>query len=172
MTRSKIFYDYISNILSNFEGQFLKDTEIKNKFTSAAGGVDCLLRVDKNVFLMAFKWDKGVMSVNNVNLYFKACNVIMDGIKKAHPDKEYNYIKIIVSRKPVSYPDMFDQVGNQRFYNVCLNQEDISDFIPDEFEYTLMERVGMRLYHSITNFTNQYPGIMDSDGDIKMAYYY
>jgi hypothetical protein len=172
MTKSKIFYDFITNILSNFDGQLLKDTELKNKYTSAAGGVDCLLRVEKTIFLMAFKWDKGVMSVNNVNLFFKASNVIMTGIKQAHPDKDFNYVKLIVSRKPVSYPDMYDQSGNQRFYNICLNAEDISDFIPDEFEHSLMDKVGMRLYHSIANYTQQYPGIKESDGDIRMAYNY
>lgn len=173
MSKTKIFCNYVTNkFLSNFNGQLLSDTEIKGKFSSLAGGIDCILRVDKTVLMMAFKWDNGVMSVNNINQFLRATNVVSTNITQTHPDRKYNYIKVLVTKKPVVYPNIIDEFGNKKFFNICLNQEDISDVIPDDYEGVLMERVAMKLYNNISETVNQSPGIKEDNGDIMMAYFY
>lgn len=172
MSKTKIFNNMITNMLQNFNGQLMLEPEIKTKFTSGAGGIDCLLRVEKQVFLFVFKFDNGVMSVNNINLFFKSCNVVIDNIQKAHPAKGYTFYKILVTKKPVNFPDNKDQYGNPKFFNVHLNPEDLSDMIPESFEPELMDRVCMRLYNNIASTINQYPGIQEPSGDIRMTYSY
>ena len=172
MSKHKIFSLVINNMLLNFNGQFMIDTEIKTKFGNNAGSIDSMLRIEKIVFMFAYKFDNGVMSANNITQFFRSCNVVCTNIKEIHPDKEYIYYKILVTKKPVNYPDVLDQYGKPKFYNIHLNSEDINDLIPDTFDNELMDRLMMRVYHSIASVVNQYPGIKEDDENIRMTYLY
>jgi len=172
MTKSKVFSTMMNNMLSNFNGQFMTDTDLKTKFGASSSSVDSLLRVDRIVFLFAYKFDNGVMSANNITQFFRSCNVIINDANTKHPEKQYVFYKILVTKKPVSYPDMFDQNGQPKFYNLCLNPEDINDMIPETFDNELMDRLMMRVYNNVASFVNQYPGIKESNEDVRMTYYY
>ena len=162
----------IIDMLQNFGGQLMNDIEIKAKFGATAGGIECLLRIGKEVFLFTFKWDNGVMSTNNITQFFRACNVVITDIQQKHPDKGYTFYKIVVTKKPANYPDILDQHGKPKFFNLHLNPEDISDIIPESFESTLMDRLMMRVYNGIANTVKIYPGIKEDGDNIRMTYYY
>ena len=172
MSKHKIFSSMMNNMLGNFGGQLIYNADIKTKFGANACNIDALLRIEKIVFLFAYKFDNGIMSQNNIGQFFKSCNIVTTYIKEKQPDKEYTYYKIIVTKKPVNTSDINDQYGNPKFYNMHLNPEDISDLIPESFESELMDRVMMRTYIAIAHTVNYYPGIKEDGDNIRMTYYY
>ena len=162
-------------MLQRFKGQFMIEQDIKNKFSSLAGGIDCLLRVEKKIFIFIFKWDNGIMSVNNITQFFKSCNVVIDNIKKQHPEKVYTFYKIAVTKKPVNFPDNADQAGNPKLFNVHLDPAQLlagtvsiagpgSVAGPGQenmYENACMEYAITQLYNAIATSVNQNPGIIE-----------
>jgi hypothetical protein len=163
MSKSKVFNSQIIKMLQRFKGQFMIEQDIKNKFSSQAGGIDCLLRVEKTIFLFIFKWDNGVMSVNNITQFFKSCNVVIDNIKKQHPEKVYTFYKIAVTKKPVNFPDNADQAGNPKLFNVHLDPAQLSCGTGQEnmLENAFMEYAITQLYNAIAKSINQDPGMVE-----------
>jgi len=152
----KIFNGKSNAMFDVFKGQLIKDNEIKTRFGIPATSVDSVLRIGKQIFLFAFKWDKGVMSVNNINQYFRSCNVIMQDIQAKHPEKQYVYYKVLFTMKPVVYQDILDAEGKQKFYNFHLNEEELAQsvIVPEEL---LMDRLIMKLYNGLCSVTQLMP---------------
>jgi len=172
MSKHKIFSSIMNSMLTNFDGQFMNDVEVKSKFGNNAGSIDSMLRVKTTVFIFAYKFDNGVMSANNITQFFRACNTVCTNIKEKHPTKEYTYYKILVTKKPVNSQDFLDQNGKPKFYNLHLNPEDINDLIPESFDSELMDRIMMRVYNAIANTVNDFPGLKEDGDNIRMTYYY
>jgi hypothetical protein len=152
----KIFNGKSNAMFDVFKGQLIKDNEIKTRFGIPATSVDSVLRVGKQIFLFAFKWDKGVMSVNNINQYFRSCNVIMQDIQGKHPEKQYVYYKVLFTMRPVVYQDILDAEGKPKFYNFHLSEEELAQsvIVPEEL---LMDRLIMKLYNGLCNVTQLMP---------------
>jgi len=152
----KIFNGKSNAMFDVFKGQLIKDNEIKTRFGIPATSVDSVLRVGKQIFMFAFKWDKGVMSVNNITQYFRSCNVIMQDIQGKHPEKQYVYYKVLFTMRPVVYQDILDAEGKPKFYNFHLSEEELAQsvIVPEEL---LMDRLIMKLYNGLCNVTQLMP---------------
>ena len=164
----KIFNGKSNAMFDVFKGQLIKDNEIKTRFGIPATSVDSVLRVGKQIFLFAFKWDKGVMSVNNINQYFRSCNVIMQDIQAKHPEKQYVYYKVLFTMRPVVYQDLLDAEGKPKFYNFHLNEEELaqSAIVPEEL---LMDRLIMKLYNGLCNVTQLMPHLQGAVAPVQVA---
>jgi hypothetical protein len=165
MTKSVIFNSAVFTMLKNFNGQLLNNVEVKKKFTSESGSIDCLFRFEKTVFLFVFKWDKGIMSANNTIQFLKSCDIVINNINKQHPDKIYTFYKVAVTKKPINFPGNVDINGAPKLFNVHLDPEHISDIIPSTFENTLMEYVITKLYNNICYTINKSPNITNTKID-------
>jgi hypothetical protein len=152
----KIFNGKSNAMFDVFKGQLIKDNEIKTRFGIPATSVDSVLRIGKQIFMFAFKWDKGVMSVNNITQYFRSCNVIMQDIQGKHPEKQYVYYKVLFTMRPVVYQDILDAEGKPKFYNFHLSEEELAQsvIVPEEL---LMDRLIMKLYNGLCNVTQLMP---------------
>ena len=169
---NKVFHSNIINTINNFGGQIINDVDTKKIFGANASSVDTVFKHNNKIFLIVSKWDNGVMSTNNVNQFLKSCNHIISEVAAKEPSNNYEYYKVIISKKTINYNDFTDLHGKPKLYNFTLNECDQNQIIPEMFEYTLMENLCMRFYNFVSSTLNYYPGLMESDGDVKMSYSY
>jgi hypothetical protein len=139
-------------MISKYNCSILNDTLIKKSFGSNTGGIDLLFQLNNYIFMIVTKWDNGIMSVNNVNQYLKACNVIETNLNQKYPS-QYLYVKMIVSKNPVKQSEL-----NKQICNVYLEQSDINGLMVEASETKLIELITYKLYNLINYnvFNNNY----------------
>lgn len=103
----KLIYSKVQEVLEYFKGTVLNNNQIKSTFTVNAGFADYLFEKNNTVFLIYTKWDRGVMSENNINLFIKACSYIT-----SHPSMlGKQFYGIIISKRP-THPIKIDRLVN------------------------------------------------------------
>ena len=112
----KLIYSKVQEVLEYFKGTLLNNTQIKSTFTVNAGFADYLFEKNNTVFLIYTKWDKGVMSENNINLFIKACSYIT-----SHPSMlGKQFYGIIISKRPTQPFKM------ERLINIHLDHTEVN----------------------------------------------
>jgi len=141
----KLIYSKVSEVLDYFKGTVLNNNQIKVAFTVNAGFADYLFEFNKVVFLVYIKWDRGVMSENNINLFLKACSYIT-----RHPSYiQKQFYGIIISKKPTK-PFKMDRLVNIHLDHAEVNilEEGIASMNVNDVYINSMDVVNNKLEES------------------------